>query len=534
MDFSNPNSNLSINSFHNPISQNSNLDQFYNNINIPPNPILNHPLNSNNPNNFNSNTDINILNNNNEINNINPYLNNNIQQMSEEQKKEIEVENDIRDRLKCYICLSKVKKPKMCKFCSRLSCSNCINAWLSSHNYCGICKKSVTSDDMVSVPFVDDMSTYFINNIDNHPKHQIEKVNESKNIGKTMIIGKNSNRKNIIKKEEKESSSEEKENLCETHHNKIDYYCVQCAHYYCSQCLIFFGQEVKKHQNHLILQVSKMNDLGIKEAINEYKKLPETKNKLEHFIGLCNLKLKENDIKKCEFQDHMSIIKDLYMKKIEETTQELKSMLNTLKNQKERIENSIDSIPNGFNNIVNSNDHVQGSVMSDELKKLNKLENNIEDDILEKSKAQPRLFFENYQSDLIEITIPFSGQYKEGHEIFNKKIKIIPNNECLLVIKYLQNQVYVTLSIDISLPLNSPEYPKFYSYVVIQNQKYGLEFSNFSEQVFPQDISRGNSRIKLAQQINNLQFDFSQFVYLSGEDKKIKMKIYIMKTYFKG
>ena len=69
--------------------------------------------------------------------------------------------------------------------------------------------------------------------------------------------------------------------------------------------------------------------------------------------------------------------------------------------------------------------------------------------------------------------------------------------------------------------------------MIIQNQKYGLEFSNFSNQTFPQEIARGNSRVKLAQQINNLDFEFGQFIYLSGEDKKIKMKIYVMKTYFK-
>ena len=495
---------------------------FQNNINIPPNPILNHPLNQNPINNYSNNNNINP---NNIININDPNLNE--IPMSEKEKKEIEVENDIRDRLKCYICLSKVRKPKMCRFCNRLSCSTCINSWLSTHNYCGICKKKVTSEDMVLVPFVDDMSTYFINNIDNHPKHQIEKADQSKNINKTMIIGKNENKNDIIKQEEKG-------NLCEIHNNKIDYYCIQCAHYYCSNCLIFFGQEVKKHQNHLILQVSKMNDLGIKEAINEYKKLPETKNKIEHFIGLINLKLKENNIKKSEFEDHMSIIKDLYMKKLDETTQDLQSMLITLKSQKERIENSIGSIPNGFNNIVNSNDHVQGSVMSNELKKLNKLDNNIENDIIDKSKAQPRLFMENYQTDLIEIPIPYGGQYNEGIEIFNKKIKVIPGNDSTLVITYLQNKVYINLSIDINLPLNSPEYPKFYSYIVIKNQKYGLEFTNFANPAFPQDLSRGNSRMKIAQQINDIEFNFQQFIYLSGEDKKIRMKIHIMKTYFKG
>ena len=504
------------------MAQNNN--HFPNNMNFPKNPISNHPFSINNNNIQNNNN-----NNDNDIN-MADEINNQEQsnKMSEEEKKEIEAENDIRDKLKCYICLSKVNKPKMCKFCKRLSCSECIKIWLSSHDYCGICKKSLTSDDVISVPFLDNMSTYFINNIENNPKHQIEKTEKPKNKIKPEDL----------QKKNKNNASEEKEinenNICKKHNSKFEYYCVKCDNYYCSNCLVFFGQEVKKHQGHLILQVKKMNDLGIMEAVNEYKKLPETKTKLEHFIGLCNLKLKENHIKRCELEDNLNTIRKLYTKKLDETTQELQYILNSLTSQKERIDNSINSIPNGFNNIINSNDHVQGNIMSEELKRLNKINNNIEDDIKEKSKMHPKLFVENYESNLIEIKIPYGGQYNEGNEIFNQNINIIPNNPCKLVIKYLQNQVYISLSIDINLPLNSPEYPKFYSYIIIRNQKYGLEFTNLSNQVFPQDIMRANDGRILAQQINNIDFDFQQFIYLSGEEKIVKMKLFITKVYFKN
>ena len=497
-------------------------------MNIPQNPIFNHPfaVNLNHPHSPNKNIR-------NLDNNMSKSSNNNnsdqINQMSEEQKKEMEVENDIRDKLKCYICLSKVNKPKMCKFCKRLSCSDCINSWLLNHDYCGICKKQVTDDDLILVPFVDDMSTYFINNIENNPKHQLEKIDKIKNKQKSQIISKKNKNQILNGKEEKD-----KENICEKHKTKFEYYCVQCDKYYCSNCLVFFGQEVNRHQGHLILQLEKMNDLGIMEAVNEYKKLPETKNKLDHFIGLCNLKLKENIIKKSEFEDNMNIIKNLYIKKLDETTQDLQYILNNLKNQRERVKDSIRSIPKGFNNIVNSNDHVQGNIMSEELKGLNKIDINTENDIKEKSKMYPKLFIENYESNFIDIKIPYSGQYNEGAEIYNQNINIIPNNPCKLVLKYLQNHVYISLSIDINLPLNSPEYPKFYSYVIIRNQKYGLEFSNLSNQAFPQDIMKGNKGRSLGQQINNIDFDFEQFIYLSGEEKIIKMKLFILKVYFKS
>ena len=502
------------------MSQNNNSNNpMLNKANVPQNPIFNHPLipknnNQNKNNNANNNNDI--------------IMADETNKMSEEEKKEIEAENDIRDKLKCYICLSKVNKPKMCKYCKRLSCSDCIKTWLSQHDFCGICKKSLTNDDVISVPFLDNMSTYFINNIENNPKHQLEKIEKPKTKIKSEDLRKIKN--NPLD----EKGEDDMINICKKHNSKYEYYCIQCDNYYCSNCLVFFDQEVKRHQGHLILQVQKMNDLGIMEAVNEYKKLPETKTRLDHFIGLCNLKLKENYIKRCELEDNMNTIKKLYTQKLDETTQDLQIILNNLKNQKERIDNSISSIPNGFNNIMNSNDHMQGNIMSNELKQLNYINNNIEEDIKEKSKMHPKLFVENYESNFIEIKIPYGGQYNEGHEIFNQNINIIPNNPSKLVIKYLQNQVYISLSIDINLPLNSPEYPKFYSYVIIRNQKYGLEFTNLSNQVFPQDIMRANNGRILAQQINNIDFDFQQFVYLSGEEKIVRMKLFITKVYFKN
>ena len=85
-------------------------------------------------------------------------------------KKEQELEEQIRDSLKCYICLSKVTKPKMCNFCKRICCEVCINKWLENHSFCGICKRHITAQDMIALPFLDDMSQFFINNIDNQQK----------------------------------------------------------------------------------------------------------------------------------------------------------------------------------------------------------------------------------------------------------------------------------------------------------------------------------------------------------------------------
>ena len=192
------------------------------------------------------------------------------------------------------------------------------------------------------------------------------------------------------------------------------------------------------------------------------------------------------------------------------------------------------SIPNGFSNIVNNNDYYQASVVSTELKKINKTEDGLEEEIKEKSKISYRLFVENYETQIIEIKIPFGGQYNEGLEIANYNLKIIPGFPSKLIMKYLQKQIYISFCVDIDLPLNVVNYPKFYTYVTIKNNKYGLEFINLSDQSFPQDLAQNekNNNRRIRQQINSFTFDAQQFLYLGGEDKIIRMKIFIIKTYY--
>ena len=135
----------------------------------------------------------------------------------------------------------------------------------------------------------------------------------------------------------------------------------------------------------------------------------------------------------------------------------------------------------------------------------------------------------------MEIEIPYGGQYNEGLEIANVKLNIMPNFPSRLIMSYLQEQVYISFCVDINLPLNAPNYPKFYSYIIFRNKEYGCEFGNLSNQSFPQDFAqqgRENNIRKVRQQINGINFEANQFLSLAGQDKKIRMKIYVIKTYY--
>ena len=510
-------SNLNNMSFNNNMNNNSNVS----NINM--------SVNMNNMSNNMNNFSFNNFNNQSNMNQMpNPQMNIFNQNQNNNQG------NVINNKLQCIICNNKVNKPKKCKFCGQLYCSNCINSFTNLHDFCLNCKNKASPNDFVNASLDENMS-----GVGSNQRINIGKLNNqsSKNRNKSTLMPKRIPRGNnaqnfLLNNNEIQNNNQ---GFCTIHNNKFEYYCVQCGQYYCSNCFVFFGQEKKRHENHFILSISQMNDERIKQIVNEFKKLSESKTYMDNIIGLCNFKLKENYIKNSQFESGLNIIKESYLKKIDESFQDLDNVLNELKTQKEKIENSIGSIPNGFNNIVNTNDHVQGGIMSQELKKLNKIDPTLENNIKQMEKMQPKIFVESYHSELLEIAIPYSGQYNEGGEICNIKLdNFIPNHKSLLVMKYLQNKVYVSFAIDINLPLNAVEFPKFYCYVTIQNQKYGLDFENLLSQSFPQDNFRPNIGTRNFQQINSNEFDYGQMMFMSGNEKIIKMKIFVMKVYYKS
>ena len=459
-----------------------------------------------------------------------------------EMQKQNELEEQIRDHLKCYICLSKVTKPRMCKYCKKISCENCILNWLGNHPFCGICKHNVIAQDMIPLPFLDDMSAFFISNIDNRPKRKTmyNNSNNSKNIignqnkknyspnkrlnnkdNNIIYEKKEFNKLNIINEKDEENK---KEDICNEHGHKIDYYCVQCDKYFCSQCLIFFGKEVNKHKNHFILKVEKINDLGVADAINEYRKLPATKDKIEELIGLCNMKIKENEIKKYEIITLMNSIKNSYINKIEENANNIDEHQHNIKKYK----NEIPLFLNNINNMLNQEkqNYIQSPEFLQKLKSMNTYDTNLEKDILEKSKINPKLYLENYQTDYIDINLG-KLQFQENEDILNYTFKLIPGYPFKLIFKYLANKVIIDFIVTINVPLNSPSFPIFHNYIIFKKEKYGLEFINIPKKNIP-----GNNIVNSIEQTNEIELDFQKFLFLCSNDNKITIKIVIIKEFY--
>ena len=469
----------------------------------------------NDPSNYNNNSDNNYnqIRNKNELEKDKDKFQNSIDN-SEKKINEEEMENKIRNFLKCSICLTKVTKPKMCKFCKNICCEACINNWLINHDYCTKCKHTITSEEMINLPFLDDMSKYFVYNIDSHPK--MKDNNNQKELNKNKVEKKNDDDKNMNKIIEKEE-----EKKCKKHNNKLDFYCINCNEYYCSNCLVFFGEDAKKHYKHSILQLSKVESLGMKEALDEYIKLPKTKKTLEYLIGLYKLKYKESELKKKEITNLINNIKNQFIKQIDEDSIKLKTILSDLESQRNSVQDSI----------------LKTKELDQKLEyftKLNKIDKNIENNIQEISINSPKLFIENYETDYLEFNLPFSGQFFDDFEIINHKIDIIPNNPSRLIVKYLNNYIYIVFSADINLPLNAPDYPKFNTFISFKGNKNEFEYISLSNRAFPQDMVQGRGEIgNKMQQLNSIVFELEQFMNLAGEEKKIRIKLYILKTYFK-
>ena len=306
----------------------------------------------------------------------------------------------------------------------------------------------------------------------------------------------------------------------------------------------FFGAEANKHKNHFIIKVNKINDPKIKEAEIEYQKLPDTKKKIENLIGKCNLKLKENEIKKYEIIKIMNLIKNTYIKKIDKDSQNIKNSLwnvNTLKNS---YENSKNDIFYQLNNIVSQNvNQNQNQQYMQMLQNFQNLNNNIisqkdkEKILIEKPGDSPKLFLENYQTDFKEFIIPTlpNGRLNEGKELINFRINNIQNYNCKIIFKHSQNIVRIAFYIIIPEDINSLNFPKFHAYIIFKKKNFGLEFINLYENTSVKKISYNDNynNYLTYEQTNYIELDSKQFLFLCDEQKRVCLKVYITKSFYK-
>ena len=527
------------------------------------------PNSSNNANNQNSSN----LNNNNSSKNRNLSKKKFIEEKAkklkekeiEDQKKENQLEDEIRDHLKCYICLSKVFKPKMCRYCKKICCAKCIDKWLEDHSFCGICKHDLSPQDMISVPFLDDMSTFFINNIDNPKKKFLDNsrttikrpgeniipgprdnINNSKKIPKLNFVNRpnininiNNNLENNLSNIENEVNETEEdeldENICQEHGENISYYCIQCDKYFCSKCLVFFGAEQQKHKNHYIVPASKINDLGVSQAIKEYKKLGETKEKIKNVIGLINMIKKEKDIKKYEILNTLDLIREYNKIKMDEELKKYQDIISYVKTEKNNIEQQSKSLPNELSYILDQNDINKANEINNKIISLNnKIPPQMYLQLQEQGYQSQNIYIENFQTDFIQKRLNINEELNDNCEIINIPISLIPHHSANFSINYSNGIFRINFIVSVNDDINSAKYPIYNTYIIFRGMGYSMEFITLKNEFFEKKRKKENlNGLNRREQINTVNIEKDKFLYLCDNQYQIQFKICVVKLSFK-
>ena len=421
--------------------------------------------------------------------------------MNEEKIKKKKLEEElsraqVKDHLKCYICLNNIIKPRMCKFCKKLVCEECLKNWLKTKEICAFCKREITFDDTIYLPIIDELSNFFIKEAEKEP---IKEESYNSVLSQSVNI------------------SIQNENICNEHHRPYEYYCIQCNKNYCPECLAFFKMSSKVHENHSIISLNLLENKDIKETVDEFKKLYISKTNLEDLIKLCNLKIREMEIEKNQYLTNLDIIKKNITDKIDHKTFSLKNKYENIKLKDEDITRATETTPIALQNIVKSKDFGQGEKIYEHLKNINRSLKNSEfnNNMIYNNIKIKNNFIESFNSELFEFILPDNGNYVEKKEIFNKKMdNFIPENECQIILKYENNNICFSIQI---ISKNKNSLVNYYGFIIIRNQKYDCEF------VVIEDKS------VYGKNILSSQFSSSHFISFRDENNKIRFRLYIMK-----
>ena len=446
----------------------------------------------------------------------------------EKQEKE---QKDIRKNLQCYLCFGKAINARICRNCQKIACDQCVKNMISKIGKCRNCQKDSTLDDIISIPWMEDLTSFFINNVENYQNQKIKNINNINKIedeeNEDMEENFNNNEQYNIKGNNINNNYINEDNeitqFCDKHKDKkIEYFCLQCSEFFCSKCLMFTNQSViEKHKNHKIMEYKNLKKYNINEAIQEYKKLKDSSINLDILLTKCNDKIKEIGVKKIRINDILEMIKKENEQKCDEQINQLNELKKKIMKQKENIDNSIDSVPNSFNNIIERNDYGQGEQILEELKKLNTKYDNKEENF-EKYNFKLNLCFEWFESENIKINLPNEGNYVEEFIFFDKQINIIPEHICKFKAQLLGGNMVFILSIEINDEYYLKNNPKFYVHFVFRNIDNNNLYCVFYGDIYSNGV-----------EILSAELSFEEVKKVFDKENSFELKLNVLKSYYK-
>ena len=411
----------------------------------------------------------------------------------EEEEKEKE-KNDIRDKLKCFICYGKVVNAMMCPYCKKLACEQCFKKILEKKNVCSYCNSILPFNELVKLPMLDDFTNFFINNM--------EQNNENENYEEDK-----DNELLLLRKQK-----------CLEHPNKyIEYICMNCNEYLCSESLLVFNKEsLNKHNNHIILSFDDIEKFKLYKIVKEYRKLPENKNKLNLRNKALNNKIDEIYKRQSEVNYIFDKLKVDILSKYENKISKLKSLSETLKHKKREIFKIVKNRQNLINEL---NNEEKCKKFLEEIKNLNKI-SPTEQELEKESNFKKEIKCEQYESPSFEIILANNGKYIDEYTIINKELYFIPNIKCKLICKLLLNNYNLTLSLKIDKKFLNEHSEKFIAYLI-------TECNNIKKSKFIDGILMNDELIF------SEEYEYEKIKKIINENNKYFGKFLIIKYYYK-
>ena len=429
--------------------------------------------------------------------------------LEEEKKKKLQKENlaQVNDQIKCYICFDIIKNPRMCKYCNRLACEQCLITWFKSKTICGFCKKGTKLDEMIKIPFFD-------NGIYNYLYNQVNKFNNSEfsenGQNEENILNENNSKVDV-----RNDSTNVKydSNICEKHGREYESYCVNCNQNLCSNCTLFFDKSSLVHNGHVIVRIKN------NQCKEELIKLNETKNEIDDLINLLNLKIRELEIEKNQNVVYIDDIKKNLNDTYEYELNNLKKEYNILENKRDECANSLETLPNTLKNIIDLNDYGQGEKILEHIQKINKSDNYQIKQIDFKNN-----FIESFRTEEKEIILPENGEHKEGQVIYEESSNdFIPNYSLKYLFKNMNQDTNIAIILDKKNNNITEDKIKFYGFIIFKFKNYNSEFVKLENK----------SLNKVNQYLLQIKINTNNFIRFKDERNKIRFKLYILKYFNK-
>ena len=274
-----------------------------------------------------------------------------------------EVINDIKDSLKCWICLkdSIIEKPFFCPNpnCSKGVHEECLKLHGNNIPIRCACGKFYFVDNFKSNKLVNDFSNFAIN---------VEKIRKDESNKIKDLENKIKDYESIPKK-------------CEKHINDfLVHFCCDCDKAFCGTCLI--TNELDKHKNHRLINYEKYNEIN--NVIKDIESQTDIINKeLNDFKSNIDTLEKNRDNYLKELQKIINDVKNKFEKFIKESKEKKEALINknnNLLNLKEKAKNFFNSLDKTKYN------ELQNYEIKNELN-FNKKNGNNVDNILEEIKT---------------------------------------------------------------------------------------------------------------------------------------------------